>query len=116
MHMLQIPHAYLSFEEPSRGMQSYTLGEVNLIGRAADNSLSIPDETVSAHHARLTFIRGQWWLEDLGSRNGTRVNDIKVEEPLVLTQDDRILLGKVALLFHTGAEHDGSTTDASKTS
>src|SRR3989304_8846273 len=49
----------------------YPLREVNLVGRAADSTLRIKDKTISAHHARLSFHAGQWWLEDLGSRHGS---------------------------------------------
>ena len=67
----------------------------NRIGRAADNSLVLDDDMASAHHARLSFQDGQWWLEDLGSRNGTEVNGIPFEGPLVVTYGDQIAFGRV---------------------
>ena len=67
----------------------------NRIGRAADNSLVLDDDMASAHHARLSFQDGQWWLEDLGSRNGTAVNGIPLEGPLVVTFGDQIAFGRV---------------------
>ena len=49
------------------------------IGRAADNSLIIPDPMVSAHHARVTWVApGRYRVEDLRSTNGTYVNGARV--------------------------------------
>lgn len=72
---------------------------LNLIGRAVDNDVVLEDETVSAHHARLSFQAGQWWLEDLGSRNGTTVNGVELHGPLVVTYGDEIRFGSVLLRF-----------------
>jgi pSer/pThr/pTyr-binding forkhead associated (FHA) protein len=83
-------------EGPSPG-QSFPLAEVNVLGRAAENAVRVVDETVSAYHARLWYQSGQWWLEDLGSRNGTRVNEVRVEQPLVLAYGDHLTLGRVCL-------------------
>lgn len=65
------------------------------IGRAAGNLIQIDDETVSAMHARLLYQGGQWWIEDLASRNGTEVNGIPVVEPMVVTYGDEIRFGRV---------------------
>lgn len=88
------------------------LAELNLIGRAADNTIRLEDDTVSAHHARLTFDSGQWILEDLGSRNGTRVNGIVVEGPMVVTHGDDLQFGEVRLGLRAGTVRElasGST-------
>lgn len=86
--------------------ESHPLREINLIGRAADNTIVLTDERVSAHHARLTFSGSQWLLEDLGSRNGTFVNDLRLEGPLVVTYEDHIQIGEVhfQLLEETHSE------------
>lgn len=92
-----VPAARLMVQAgPAQG-SSHPLAGVNLLGRAADNTISLPDATVSSYHARLSFQSGQWWLEDLGSRNGTRVNGIALAGPLVVTFDDEIRLGEVCL-------------------
>jgi hypothetical protein len=101
LYSQQIPSAYLIFEEFPEDSCQFTLQEENIIGRAAENSIPVIDETVSSRHARLAFYKGQWMLEDLGSRNGTHVNDIPVNEPLALTDGDRIHLGKVSAQFTT---------------
>jgi hypothetical protein len=83
-------------EGPEPG-ETFALGEVNVLGRAAENAVRVVDETVSAYHARMWYQSGQWWLEDLGSRNGTRVNEVAVDRPLVLTYGDHVTLGRVCL-------------------
>jgi pSer/pThr/pTyr-binding forkhead associated (FHA) protein len=97
----RIPAAQLREQVDGQGA-SYKLEEVNLIGRAADNTIRLADSAVSAYHAKLSFQAGQWWLEDLGSRNGTRVNQLRLEEPLVVTHGDVIHLGGVSLVLSPG--------------
>jgi pSer/pThr/pTyr-binding forkhead associated (FHA) protein len=45
----------------------------------------------------LTLRSGQWWLEDRGSSNGTRLNGYRVEEPIVLSAGDIIGIGQLEL-------------------
>jgi pSer/pThr/pTyr-binding forkhead associated (FHA) protein len=111
LYSQQIPSAYLVVEGLPEESCRFTLQEENIIGRAAENTIPIVDETVSTRHARLAFYKGQWLLEDLGSRNGTQVNDIPVNGPMVLTDGDRIQLGKVVAGFETSP--CGSETEAS---
>lgn len=47
------------------------------IGAAPDNSVTLGDRFISGHHARLRWDGSRWWLEDLGSRNGTYVDGKK---------------------------------------
>jgi len=97
----QAPPAYLRQESEGEG-GSLRLGEMNLLGRAADNTVRLTDTAVSAYHARLSFQSGQWWLEDLGSRNGTTVNRLRLEGPLVVTYGDVIQLGGTAFTLSPG--------------
>jgi general secretion pathway protein A len=53
--------------------------ETTTIGRAADNDLCIRDLRVSRYHARLTFNRKGFTIEDLGSTNGVYVNEERVK-------------------------------------
>jgi pSer/pThr/pTyr-binding forkhead associated (FHA) protein len=80
----------------------YPLEEINLIGRAIDNSLILDENTVSGYHARLSFQSDQWWLEDLGSRNGTFVNELPISEPLVVTYNDVLGFGHTRLRLVSG--------------
>lgn len=66
------------------------------LGRAPDNTIVIADNTVSSHHARL-FLQGtQWYVQDLGSTNGTFVNEQRVSQHPV-RPGDRIRLGAIVI-------------------
>ena len=97
----QAPPAHLRQESEGEG-GFLRLSEMNLLGRAADNTVRLTDPAVSAYHARLSFQAGQWWLEDLGSRNGTTVNHLRLEGPLVVTYGDVIQLGGTAFVLAPG--------------
>lgn len=71
-------------------------GEVT-IGRGAGCAVVIDDTHVSQLHARL-FARGEdWWIEDLGSTNGTFVNRRKVTAPVIIHRGERINVGSTVL-------------------
>jgi hypothetical protein len=97
-----VPAARLILLDGENAGAAYALDEVNLIGRAADNSILLADSTVSAYHVRLTFQGGQWWVEDLGSRNGTTVNELTLEAPMVVTYGDVVRLGRVPMRLERG--------------
>jgi hypothetical protein len=97
-----VPLAHLQLISPEGPGRAFALTSVNLLGRAADNTIVLDETTVSAHHARLSFQQGQWWLEDQGSKNGTGVNELEVQEPLVVTFGDRIRIGSVQLILQGG--------------
>jgi hypothetical protein len=76
---------------------SFPLLPVTSLGRAATNTAATPDEAVSLEHALLHLREGQWWLEDLDSRNGTRLNDVPVTQPTPVVPGDVIGIGRVKL-------------------
>jgi len=78
-------------------------GPVLGIGRSSRHAIHIPDGTVSKDHAEITARAGQFYLRDLGSRNGTRVNGREAREPILLEAGDQIEIGHVTLLV-TGEE------------
>lgn len=65
------------------------------IGRHPGCEWVLADETVSSRHARLVYHHDHWWLEDLGSRNGTFLNGDALTAPAVLTNQDQIRCGQV---------------------
>lgn len=65
------------------------------IGRHPSCEWMIADETVSSRHARLRFQQDHWWLEDLGSRNGTFLNGEPLSAPAVLAEADQVRCGQV---------------------
>jgi pSer/pThr/pTyr-binding forkhead associated (FHA) protein len=59
-----------------------SLGDSQItIGRADDSNLVITDDYASARHARLVPRGGQWYVEDLGSTNGTYLDRAKITAP-----------------------------------
>ena len=82
----------------------FALQTKNTLGREPDNSLLIDDHFISAHHATLTYREGGWWLVDLGSTNGTQVNDVPVEttNSVPLTYGDVVRLGDIQLRLEKG--------------
>jgi DNA-binding winged helix-turn-helix (wHTH) protein len=73
------------------------LGE-NSIGRAEDCRIVLAGATVSRRHAAITVVRGELWIEDLGSTNGTYVGGKRVTRALVRYQEP-ILFGGVDALI-----------------
>jgi hypothetical protein len=73
-----------------------------ILGRDPACQIPLDDETVSARHAKLSYHHGQWWVEDLGSTNGTSLNRQKVKTATVLTTGDEISCGQVRLTVDLG--------------
>jgi len=65
------------------------------LGRVAGNTIVIDDPHTSARHAELRFARGQWRLRDLGSSNGTLLNDEPVRAVVGVRPGDVIQCGRV---------------------
>jgi len=63
------------------------------IGRDPNCDFPILDESVSSHHARISYHHTQWWLEDLNSSNGTFMGKSQVSVPTVLITSDQFKCG-----------------------
>jgi uncharacterized SAM-binding protein YcdF (DUF218 family) len=77
--------------------QAFDLWSSATLGRAPDNTIVLPDPSVSAHHAAIRQHQGQWWVEDLRSTNGTAVNDTWVTPLAPVNPGDLVRLGEVLL-------------------
>lgn len=75
-----------------------------VIGRDQTCDLSLDDNTVSAEHARFAYHHHNWWVEDLGSRNGTLLNLEPVNTPAILVSGDELQLGRVLLKIKIKSE------------
>ena len=83
----------------------YTLGAHTTIGRHPDQSLQLLDRMISKQHAEINKIGDDYVLEDVGSRNGTLLNDEPIDEPVVLKDGDEISVGNHILRFSAPAAH-----------
>ena len=81
------------------GAGAYPLLPITSLGRAPTNTAALTDDTASLEHALLTLRGGQWWLEDLDSRNGTTVNGTKIDQPVVVSAGDVIGIGRARLML-----------------
>ena len=81
-----------------------TVGE-HLIGRSPECDLSIDDPLVSRQHARIHWDGHAAVFEDLGSRNGSRVNGHLVRQPTQLEQGDRLHIGSREMVFNQESQY-----------
>jgi hypothetical protein len=81
--------------------QHFSAAEI-LIGRDPVCDYSLDDKTVSAEHARLAYHHNQWWVEDLGSRNGTYLNQEAVSSPVVVASGDELRCGQITMIVEIG--------------
>ncbi len=73
------------------------------IGRKPDNDVVIDNPAVSGHHAKLSRVQAVYFLEDLGSTNGTFVNEKKIDKRQ-LKNGDRVTIGKHLLIYEDEAK------------
>jgi pSer/pThr/pTyr-binding forkhead associated (FHA) protein len=81
-----------------------------VLGRDPLVDVPLSDDAVSARHALLSFHDGQWWVSDLGSKNGTRLNREALTGPTVLTTGDEIGCGPVRVLVNVANNALGSSS------
>lgn len=81
------------------------------IGQGTQNEIAIDDDTVSTRHAQLEFAAGAWKLTDLGSKNGTYLEGLRLEPdlPVVLNDGANVRFGAVKLQFVAHPEADVET-------
>ena len=77
--------------------QSIPLSVITGLGRAPTNTVVLSEPFASNEHARLYRRDQRWWLEDLGSRNGTRLNGERLRARAIVVTGDVIGIGGVQL-------------------
>lgn len=96
--------AELIIRYPDRAPDHFPLGRLRItIGRSARNDLCIPDPFASRVHAEVRREGEEYFLQDLGSANGTLYNGITVQGSLTLTPGGRIQIGETELIFDDGS-------------
>lgn len=89
------------------------IGNAWRLGRASDSQIRLSGELVSRQHALVQRMEnGEYYLFDLGSRNGTFLNGTRVTIPVALNDGDRISLGDFQVSFHCPPRADGRTDSA----
>ena len=68
-----------------------------LIGRGNDAAIKLDDDYVSTRHARIAASGDQWFVEDLGSTNGTYIGTVRITQPTTITLGTQIRIGKTIL-------------------
>lgn len=92
------PHLLVMAGDRNLGAKCSLVEEVR-IGRAGNCQIVIGDTYASQQHARVYSSDGRFFVEDLGSTNGTYVNGRKISYPLELRHGDRIKIGKTVFEF-----------------
>ena len=96
LRVLSIPQ-----DSPLAEGDELPLQPVTYLGRDPACTIVIQDDAASGRHARLHQENGIWWLEDLGSRNGTMLNDLPLVRQISLTEGDVIGIGTIQFRFET---------------
>lgn len=84
----------------------------NIIGRAPGAAVNVASSKVSRRHARILVGERGVILEDLGSKNGTRLGDRRIDAPVRLAAGDRIVVGPVLLIFRACTGDTTTSTQA----
>jgi ABC-type multidrug transport system fused ATPase/permease subunit len=100
----------LAWLEDTRGARRYLDAE-SLVGRAAQADIHLDDGSVSRYHALLRPVDEAWVLADLGSSNGTYVNERALTGPRALRADDLLEFGRVRLRFRRPGDGQPPSSD-----
>ena len=98
-------NAYITLVQNGVQKEVYNLSSASpfTIGRSYENAISLPDDKCSRHHAKIFFEDTQWFIQDLGSRNGTLVDGTFVNagiQPLVT--GSLVQIGQTVFQFWRG--------------
>lgn len=95
--------------EPNIGLE-YPLFDHAILGRHADNEVPLSDQKTSRQHSRIFYEQGNFYIEDLQSRNGTLVNSKKITKQK-LVDGDKIQIGETVLIFVQDSETQPNQID-----
>ncbi len=93
---------------PSSGTYFVLEKEVTRVGRHPDSDIFLDDITVSRRHAEFMIRKGDYFVIDAGSLNGTYVNKQRIDQAKLQTGDE-VQIGKYKLIF-VGPSREGSTS------
>ncbi len=92
---------YVLIQRPGTAPERIELGTENPcgFGRSPSNRVVLTDASISRHHAQIFYRDGSFWIEDLGSKNGTKLGSKRLEAAARLKPGDRLQLGSIHLVF-----------------
>lgn len=89
-------------------------GALSTMGRSRENTVVLTDNSVSRQHAQVSYREESWWVEDLGSKNGTKVNGHRIEKSTRLTPGDALQIGNFQVIFSaSGSQITARVADVS---
>ncbi|HZO66698.1 MAG TPA: FHA domain-containing protein [Kribbellaceae bacterium] len=91
------PRTLTIADGPQAGVSAQLGTEPVIIGRGSDCQIKLDDDYSSTRHARLFLSDGQWWVEDLGSTNGTYLNGQRLTRPVAAEIGGSIRIGRTTL-------------------
>jgi len=93
------PRSVLVTDERGAKLLTHRLDGPVHVRRGESCQIRLPDTYASTSHARIFNRDGSWYIEDLGSTNGTYLNQRRVTTPPELRAGDRVRVGKTTLEF-----------------
>ena len=91
------PTHVLVVEGSNSGQRAELAAAPILIGRGSDAAIRLDDDYVSTRHARIAASGDQWFVEDLGSTNGTYIGTVRITQPTTITLGTQVRIGKTIL-------------------
>lgn len=82
------------------GLETNVCRYATSLGREIGNDIIVSgDKTVSRQHANIQYVDGKFYVQDLGSKNGTRINGERIEKLEMLRSGDELTLGLSQFIF-----------------
>ena len=89
---------HIAIVEGANAGETVSLDEAPiLVGRGSDAAIRLDDDYVSTRHARIASSGDQWFVEDLGSTNGTYIGAHRLTQPTTLQLGSTVRIGKTTL-------------------
>ncbi|HET7328816.1 MAG TPA: FHA domain-containing protein [Nocardioidaceae bacterium] len=91
------PSQLVIVDGPNSGASVQLTGEPVTLGRGGDSTIKLDDDYVSTRHARFVTNGDDWFVEDLGSTNGTYLGNTRVTRAVAVSANTAVRLGKTVV-------------------